>query len=393
MNSDPLCLSIETSCDETSLCFFEKSESKPNFLDKVNSIKILSNIVSSQIDIHKNYGGVVPEISAREHAEQIHDLYTIIVKEGNIDISQLDYIFVTTEPGLKSALKVGIEFAKSLKFFVQKEYQKSVQLKFVNHLKGHVASCFYNCTQTSNSLTPNNQIFPHLHLLVSGGNTQLILLSNWQQWQILGQTLDDAVGETYDKIGRMLGLDYPSGATIGKIADISKDSSNQNLQNLPVSMLNSKNYNFSFSGLKTAVRYKIRDCKIQNVNLDQKLAESEIKELLCKQNFILSDNDQKTKLQFIKEICISSQYVINKQIKNKLDSAIKNYSPKSIGVSGGVSANIALRQMINRSSYKLDNSKLQNSSHTDSNLVFIPNLSLTGDNAVMIGLAGILDLD
>jgi N6-L-threonylcarbamoyladenine synthase len=376
--SKKICLAIETSCDETSLAFLEVDFSAKNFYDKINSTQVLSSVISSQIDIHKEYGGVVPEVSARAHAEQIHFLFQRIVEEAKIDLSNLSYIFVTAEPGLMSALKVGIEFAKSIKFFVERKFGNSIEINKVNHLQGHVASSFFEPAKVDKKDKipikrnhKDSEIFPHLHLLVSGGNTQLRLLNSWTDFEILGQTLDDAVGETYDKIGRMLGLQYPSGAVIEKIAKLHLEQ-NPNPQNLPVSMLRSNDFNFSLSGLKTAARYKVRDCQITGVELEKKLSAQEIEILLD------SKASLNSKLKFVAEICISTVYAINQQTKAKLQKAIHTKKPKSMGLSGGVSASQPLRDIVK----ELAAGKQ----------IFLPDLSLTGDNAIMIGLAGVLDL-
>lgn len=149
-------LAIETSCDETSLSFMQTSnilidsDKKASLYDYLNSFKILSSVISSQIAIHAEFGGVVPEIGARNHADQIHFLYEKIIKESKCDLlylmSELEYIFVTTSPGLPSALRVGVEFAKTLKYFIDNKYKKKIILKNINHLEGHVASCFYELT-------------------------------------------------------------------------------------------------------------------------------------------------------------------------------------------------------------------------------------------------------
>jgi N6-L-threonylcarbamoyladenine synthase len=367
-------LAIETSCDETSLAIFEtKDISDQNypsisFLQKVNSVKILSSIISSQIQMHAKFGGVVPELGAREHAEQIHALYLYTLNESKIDLKDLTYIAVTSSPGLKSALKVGIEFAKSLKYFLQKKYNNSVEINYVDHLQGHVASCFYQQNSELIKLK-DNQIFPHLHLLVSGGNTQLRVLNSWQDYKIIGQTLDDAVGEAFDKAGRMIGLKYPAGAMLDKIAG----NNSTNSLSLPISMLQKQNCDFSLSGLKTAVRYKIQKANIPDLILEKPLTEYEIEQLLN-----LPSEELNQKLAFTKKICESVQVVILKQIQNKINFAIQLHNPKSIGISGGVSASKKLQQLLS-----------QNYSDKP---IFIPEISLTGDNAIMIALTSILDI-
>jgi len=430
-----ICLAIESSCDETSLAilevenlmnkklnsnsklksgkdysknelkFTEKSErleefgGMENHFQKIfNQTKVISQIISSQIEVHKNYGGVIPEIGAREHAKAIHTLFEIILMEAckkkDLEklelLKQIETIFVTAEPGLKAGLRVGIEFAKATQFFLQKINQKKVEINYQNHLRGHVASCFFKKEKKSNS------IFPHLHLLVSGGNTQLILLNSWKEWKIVGKTLDDAAGECFDKIGRMVGLPYPAGVWVSKIAEM-KD---KNTLNLPIGMSKKPGLDFSYSGLKTAVRYFVQKQEIEDFKFEKRLNKKEIKELLefgklvenkskeSNNNEDLNDYDWNNKngdginkkinpkLEMIYNICLSSQSVITEQLKIKTKRAVKKYKPKSIGISGGVSANQLLRQKIQKIFEKE---------------IFLPPLELTGDNAVMIGLSGICD--
>lgn len=363
-------LGIESSCDETSIAILEGNtnlKTSTDFLSYLNSFKILANTVSSQVLIHQKYGGVVPEIGAREHAKGIHSVYNQALKQANLShldlINNLDKIFVTTNPGLVSALRVGQEFAKTLTFFSKQQIQREVEIVDINHLDGHLASCFYN----SDKIQTN--IFPHLHLLVSGGNTQLILLQDFNNKQIVGKTLDDAAGECFDKIGRMLGLKYPAGVLISKIADLNNSA---NISNLPIGMSKDTSLNFSYSGLKTAVRYLIEKQKFDSWKYEQSLTDKEIEYLLDPNPGIKIDH-----LEFIKNICISAQYVIIKQLQNKLNLAIKEFNPTSIGLSGGVSANSALRNSIQK------NTKRQ---------VLIAPRNLTGDNGAMIALAGVAGL-
>ena len=223
-------------------------------------------------------------------------------------------------------------------------------------------------------------VFPNLHLLVSGGNSQLILLQNPFELKIIGQTLDDAAGECFDKTARMFGLSYPGGVSLAKIAGLD----DSNYLNFPVSMKNNPELNFSFSGLKTAVRYFVQ--KNELLNYEEKLSEIELQELLNGDLKTLTTPkpsvsplqkgylQPKPKLILIKKLCISIQTVIVEQLIIKVKKAIKEHKPNSIGISGGVSANRLLRQKIQEIA--------------DGKSIFIPDLTLTGDNAVMIGLAG-----
>lgn len=381
-------LAIESSCDETSMAIFEYQEStNKNILDTAKRIQILSSVISSQINIHKKYGGVIPEIGAREHAKNIYLVFDQAISDSKISkelfMQKLEGIFVTSEPGLYSALQVGLEFAKIIRFWVEQKTQKNVEIKHVNHLHGHIGSCFYNSAQAC--LTKD--IFPHLHLLVSGGNTQLVLLNSWQQKSLLGQTLDDAVGECLDKIGRMLGLPYPGGVWISRIA---KDK-NQNSLNLPIGMKkNTKSLDFSYSGLKTAVRYLVQKQKFLDWEFEKKLSQEDL-------NILLQPYDQKLPdyLNFIYQVCVSSQSVIIEQLINSIKRSIKTNKVKSIGISGGVSANQLLRKELEGITENLNLKPTQLKDLTNQNRefkktkLFLPPLQLTGDNAVMIGIAGI----
>jgi N6-L-threonylcarbamoyladenine synthase len=382
-----LILGIETSCDETSLALIEqlKSSDDKSFLQEINGLKVLNSLVSSQINTHRKYGGVVPEVSAREHSKQIHLLfkklltlnresYTPLPSSLGLSKSELhiaeriEKICVTEKPGLISSLKVGIEFAKALQFFFEEKFKKKVSIHRVNHLHGHLVSCFYHPKEKNNFL--NQEIFPHLHLLVSGGNTQLIILKNTNEFEIIGQTLDDAAGETFDKIGRMLGLPYPGGVYLAKIAGTNQE----NFFNFPVGMSKNKSLNFSYSGLKTAVRYFIQRQKIEGVSFEERIKESELQILL------LGDTKKiykSPKLKFIYETCVSSQKVIVEQLVSKMRLAKVRHYPNSLGLSGGVSANELLRKRVREDFPEKK---------------FLTEKSLTGDNAIMIIIAGLQNI-
>jgi N6-L-threonylcarbamoyladenine synthase len=376
-----LCLSVESSCDETSIALLEIDREGVGGLDfcgKINSIKVLGSIISSQVKTHAKYGGVVPEIGAREHAEQIHYLFDKMLSEvdssyggDNFELLRnLESIYVTSTPGLVSALKVGNEFSKSIKFYLQNLFGNDIRLVLIDHLKGHVASCFFD---SDNIKYKDNDVFPHLHLLVSGGNTQLRILNSYSDWQIIGGTLDDAVGECFDKCARMIGINYPGGATLSRIAG----NNFTNILDLPIPMKGDKSFNFSLSGLKTAVRYKIQKSQIKDIELEKKLSEEDVSLLMSisKEEDLTSALDKiEPRLKFIYEICVSAQFAILTHVITKTKLAFKNLKPKSIGLSGGVSANRVLRSKLLDITPRL----------------FIPPIELTGDNAVMIGLEGIL---
>lgn len=214
--------------------------------------------------------------------------------------------------------------------------------------------------------------FPHLHLLVSGGNTQLILMNSFVDWKIIGATLDDAAGECFDKIGRMMGLPYPAGVYLSQIAGLNY----QNILEFPISMQNSGDYNFSYSGLKTSVRYFLQKQKISDFQFEKPLAINEIQEL--KETKFKNINELGAKLKLLKETAISAQFSIVKQLELKLLVAIKELKPKTLGISGGVSASPLLRDIAGQISQKHLHKKL-----------FTPKMELCGDNAIMIALAGI----
>ncbi len=389
-----LFLGIETSCDETSLALLEgKVNSGLSFYEQINNFEVLGSLTSSQIKVHQQYGGVVPEVGARQHAEQIHWLFEqllvkTIAKSKKFEsrdklLTSISDIFVTAEPGLVSALRVGVEFAKSLKFFLEKEFDHTVNLDYVNHLSGHIVSCFYqkrldkdelglvSCDNSKggaryaqNNSSASFDIFPHLHLLVSGGNTQTILLKDSYNWEIVGQTLDDAAGECFDKIGRMLGLPYPGGVNLAKIAELKEE----NYFDFPISMYKSDSINFSFSGLKTALRYFLQEAQVEGFVIQRQLSNVEIEQLAESASLDLSP-----KLQFIKKVAISVQFVVVQQLCKQFNKAVRQLSPRSVGLSGGVSANLLLRR-------KLAEIRPQK--------VLISQKELTGDNAIMIALAG-----
>jgi len=386
-------LAIESSCDETSIAFLQqkkKVDTNPSmFLQTVNSVEILGSVISSQIMVHREYGGVIPELGAREHAHNIHEVLRNCLHQAapHFDIAsghemellqKVDTICVTTNPGLISALRVGMETAKSLKFFAKQQYGKEINIVPVNHLHGHVASCFLkeSIKDTAEHVS-NKPVFPHLHLLVSGGNSQIILMKSWSQWEIIGKTLDDAAGECFDKCGRMLGILYPAGVSVSQIAGVN----NLNPLNFSVGMNNNAGLDMSFSGLKTAVRYDVQKQNIENFSFEKALTNEEIETLIQAKNV---DDLPSEKLRYIKKACQSIQTVIVKQLANKLKRAIKNVHPASLGLSGGVSANPLLRAKMN------DLANEAGISTVDS--VFLPQKTLTGDNAVMIGLAGMLSV-
>src|SRR3990170_2966032 len=254
-------LSIETSCDDTGITIVEATGSIKNA-----SFKVLADSANSQIKIHIPYGGVFPMLAKREHMKNLPILLEQVLKESKLEKKEkpVDAIAVTYGPGLEPALWVGITFAQEL----AKKW--NVPVIPVNHMEGHIFSVFAKRKRFSIS----NFQFPMLALLVSGGHTQLILSKKWTQYEIIGETLDDAVGEAFDKVARMLGLSYPGGPEISKLAQkareytlISKEVATK-LYRLPRPMLKSETCDFSFSGLKTAVLYMLK--KISNITDEKK---------------------------------------------------------------------------------------------------------------------------
>ncbi|MEK7513938.1 MAG: tRNA (adenosine(37)-N6)-threonylcarbamoyltransferase complex transferase subunit TsaD [Patescibacteria group bacterium] len=295
---EPLILAIDTSCDETCAAIS-------------CGRKILSNVIDSQINIHAQYGGVVPFLAKRAHEAKIE----FVVKESLTRSHLVNAIAVTVGPGLAPALEVGLNFAKNLALKLHKP------LIAVNHLEGHLLSSLAlpNTPGVGNSFTPGvNLKFPSLGLIASGGHTELVLIKKIGDYQLLGQTLDDACGEALDKLAKMLKLGYPGGPIIEQLAK----QGNPNAIPLPVPMQFSKDLNFSFSGLKTAALYLIQRHT------------SEVK----------SSNTSEVK--FIHDICASFQQAISISLCTKLNKAIKQYQPKAILLGGGVFSNLYLRRQI-----------------------------------------------
>lgn len=338
-------LGIETSCDETAISVLKIER---------GSVKVLANTVSSQVKLHAKFGGVVPNLAAREHVKNIERVFKTALKEAKIKDfkKEIDLIAVTRGPGLGPALLVGITFSRTLAW----KYQKP--LIGVNHLEGHIYSNWLPITEDAKSQAPNlkqvknskfqipnKTIFPILNLIVSGGHTELVLMRDYGKYELIGETLDDAVGEAFDKVARLLGLGYPGGPIIGKISELG----NPDRYPLPSPMIHSKNYNFSYSGIKTAVLYLLRDLGLNQKNIDSQTKSD------------IASSFQKSAIEVL----------LKKTIK-----AAKEYNVNSIFLSGGVSANKYLREKLAEEAKIL---KLHYSQ---------PELEYTGDNASMIAIAG-----
>ncbi|MFA6304556.1 MAG: tRNA (adenosine(37)-N6)-threonylcarbamoyltransferase complex transferase subunit TsaD [Patescibacteria group bacterium] len=317
-------LGIESSCDETAAALLEV---------KGDKFKVVKNVVWSQTQIHQKYGGVVPEVAARQHVEAIMP----VIQEAMGKNSKPDLLAVTMGPGLITSLSVGVQTAKTL------SYAWDVPLIGVNHLEGHLWSYLLNRNQQE---AKNKQItnLPAVGLIVSGGHTELILVKGIGKYKLIGQTLDDAVGEAFDKVAKMLELGYPGGPIVAHFAA----KGNSSAIKFPRPMLTSANFDFSFSGLKTAVKYHIRDMAPTG-SLSQ---------------------------AHVNDVCASFQQAVIEVLVAKTIRAAEKYKVKSVILGGGVSANEELTQNLK---LKANNSKLN---------CFVPEKWLTGDNAAMIALAG-----
>lgn len=308
MEKDIYVLGIESSCDETSVAIVK------------NGREILSNVINSQIKIHENYGGVVPEIASRCHTEVINQVTKQALKDANMSIEDIDVICTTYGPGLVGALLVGVSYAKGLSFATGKP------LLGVNHIEGHIAGNYI----THKDLKP-----PFLCLMMSGGNTQIVHVKDYTEFEVLGKTRDDAIGEAFDKVARVVGLGYPGGPKVDKLAKEGKE-----IIDLPVAHMD--NMDFSFSGIKTAV-----------INLNHK-----------------NPNINKA------DLCLSFEKAATDMLENNIKKAIKETQINKIVLAGGVSANSYIRNRLEKLSEK-------------NNLeIYFPELILCTDNAAMIASAG-----
>lgn len=322
-------LAIETSCDETAAAILEGNG---------DDIRVVSSLVRSQIDIHQAYGGVVPEVAAREHLEMMLPMLERLVPQ---DGAGIDVIAVTYGPGLAPALRVGVETAKALAWSWEKP------LVPVCHLEGHIYASWISGTPPPSEGGGKGEVrtpqFPVLALIVSGGHTELVLMKDHGMFERLGETLDDAAGEAFDKVAKMLGLPYPGGPAVDRLAR------NGNLQAFafPRAMLDRDDFMFSFSGVKTSVLYELRKNEAKM-------------------------NDE----GFRSDIAASFQEAIVDVLVQKTMRVAGKYSPKSIVLAGGVAANIALRNRLT------DAAKAVNIP------VHLPDFKYSLDNAAMIGVAG-----
>lgn len=311
MRQSNLILAFESSCDETSVAVIE------------NGTIIRSNIVASQIKSHMRFGGVVPEVASRHHVEQITQVYELALAKAGVTIEEIDAIAVTKGPGLVGALLIGITAAKTLALIYQKPIIE------VNHLAGHIYACQLE----------NNLQFPLLALIASGGHTELVYMESHNHFEVIGETQDDAVGEAYDKVGRILDLPYPAGKYLDQMAQVGQET-----YPVPRAMIHEDNLDFSFSGMKSAIMNLVH-------NAEQR-GESIVKE----------------------DLATSFQNAVIEVLTTKAAKAAADYPEvKQFILAGGVAANSGLRKGLSETLTSLE--------------VLIPSLSLCGDNAAMIGAA------
>lgn len=303
-----ICLGIESSCDETSVAIVK------------NGREVLANVVSTQIPIHKKFGGVVPEIASRKHLTNIAFVVKEALDNANLDFKDIDYIGVTYGPGLIGALLVGVAYAKSL------AYALNIPIVPTHHIEGHIAANYL----TYESLNP-----PFMALVVSGGHTHLINVKDYTDFEIIGKTRDDAVGEAFDKVARVLGLPYPGGPEVSKLA---RDG--EFTYKLPKTKFD--NYDFSFSGIKTAV-----------INIAHKEGESLKRE----------------------DLACSFEETVTDELVDNCIRAMKDLKINKVVLAGGVSANLVLRE------------KLLKASKQRNYECFLPDLKYCTDNAAMIASA------
>ena len=320
--SDSIILGIESSCDDTSV-----SVIKGNI--------ILSNIAANQ-EIHIEYGGVVPELASRAHQQNIIPVVEKAVNKANIHKKDISAIGFTRGPGLLGSLLVGTSFAKSLAMSLK------VPLIEVNHLQAHILAHFIE------DANPQPPKFPFLCLTVSGGHTMIVLVKDYFDMEIIGKTIDDAAGEAFDKIGKIMDLDYPAGPIIDKLAKLGDENA------FTFGKPKLENYDYSFSGIKTSVLYFLQ------------------KQLKENPNFIKEN---------VENLCASVQKTIVDVLMQKLEKAAKDYNVKEVAIAGGVSANSGLRNAMQKNVEKLGWN------------VYIPKFEYTTDNAAMIAMVAKLKFE
>ncbi|MBP6945491.1 tRNA (adenosine(37)-N6)-threonylcarbamoyltransferase complex transferase subunit TsaD [Patescibacteria group bacterium] len=340
-------LALETSCDDTAAAVVEQTP---------EGVFVRSSVVSSQIALHATYGGVVPNLAAREHARNIVPVVEAALRSAKLTPKDIDLIAVTQGPGLIPALLVGTTAAKTISFLWRKP------LLGIHHIEGHIYANFIHQTPQSN-IENHTSVFPLLALVVSGGHTQLMLMRDHFQYEILGETQDDAVGECFDKVARLLGLPYPGGPLVARRADdwrkLIPDSEkntggNSQIENrksqvtFPRPMLQSDDLHFSFSGLKTSVLY-----------------------FLKKHEADMQDEG------FVNEVCHEFQEAAVDVLVGKTERALQEHAPRTFVIAGGVSANVRLRNRLRN---------LLDERFPDTTFL-TPEFQYSLDNAAMIGAA------
>lgn len=308
---DLYCLAIESSCDETSMSIIK------------NGVEEIKTVVVTQIDIHKKFGGVVPEVASRSHIESITIVLDELLESASMSIDDIDFIGVTYGPGLIGSLLIGVECAKTISLVTGKP------LVPVHHIAGHIYA---------NNLKERLS-FPLIALVVSGGHTDLVYMKEDYSFERIGSTLDDAVGEAYDKVAKILGLDYPGGPIVDKLAKVGKDA-----YNLPYP-LDDKSYNFSFSGIKSATLNIVHNEKQRGNTIN------------------------------VEDMCTSFQNRVVTILTKKTKRALEEYNVKNLIVAGGVAANNGLRE------------SLSSMAKECGVMLSFPELRLCTDNAAMIGSA------
>jgi N6-L-threonylcarbamoyladenine synthase len=321
-----LILGIESSCDETSAAVVE------------DGTRILSNRIASQIPVHSPYGGVVPELASRQHLSHIGPIVDGALKEAGVDLERVDAVAVTQGPGLVGSLLVGLCFGKAV------AYARGVPLLAVDHIEAHIRAAYIEC--------PEPIEHPALSLVVSGGHTSLFLMKEESRYVLVGKTRDDAAGEAYDKVAKLLGLGYPGGPILDRLAH----RGDPKAVRFPIAKISDGSEDFSFSGLKTAVLRYVKEKKIPAVG---------------------SDDDPIERADIV-DLAAGFQTAVVGSLRRNTERAARRFQAKAVLVSGGVAANRQLRERFGEMGLKLGIP------------VWFPSVALSTDNAAMIAAAGYL---
>jgi N6-L-threonylcarbamoyladenine synthase len=321
-----LVLGIESSCDETAAAVVR------------DGVQILSSVISSQIELHKPFGGVVPELASREHLEKINPIVNKALNEANVSLRDIEAVAVTQGPGLIGSLLVGVCYAKALAFGL------NIPFVGVNHIEGHVFSVAFENPPVR---------YPALALIVSGGHTNLFFIPEAGLYKVVSRTRDDAAGEAFDKVAKMLGLEYPGGPIVEKLA-LEGDAKKIKF---PVAKISDGRPDFSFSGLKTGVARYVRENKVEPVRTGEQPS------------------------QEIKDLCAGFQATVVKSLVGTMEKLALELEPKTLIVAGGVACNRALQEAARKLGEKLDLP------------VYFPSKHLSTDNAAMIAAAGNFHLE